>query len=513
MVDRAARPARRHPRLHPQRRRGDGVHALADPARGDVRARRPRAARRRHERREGALAIDSSTGEEEHVPALHVEAVDATGAGDVFHAAIASAPSPAGRCANGSPSPRCAPGWPSSTSAARSPLPAGATSSTGGAGSRPTPPAPHGAPRCAVASPSSTRSSPTSRSTPCVARRQRSRDSPMSEALRRPARGRLQLSSTHPSRRHHDPQVHHGRRPGRRSLTAAACAPGGSGGEESTTSKAASEVETDPAAMGDITLTVWDQEVRGGQDKQMKALNAAFEKKYPNITIKRVSRSFDDLTKTLRLALTGDDAPDVVQAKQHPLADGPVRQGQADHQPRPLRRGVRLARPLPGVGAVRRLLLPGREDLRRGQHLRPAAGRRGRRHLLRQEDDGGPRHRAAEDLGAVRGGARDGQGGRPRPRSCSATSRSGRRCTSSARSRVATPTPRRSARSATDGPARAGRRGQRADRRHARRLGRQGYFNEGFNGEGYDAAWQSFSKGDGLFSSPAPGCSPTSTPR
>lgn len=38
---------------------------------------------------EGALAIDSSTGEEEHVPALHVEAVDATGAGDVFHAAIA----------------------------------------------------------------------------------------------------------------------------------------------------------------------------------------------------------------------------------------------------------------------------------------------------------------------------------------------------------------------------------------------------------------------------------------
>ena len=89
------------------------------------------------------------------------------------------------------------------------------------------------------------------------------------------------------------------------SLTAVACAPGGgSGGEESTTSKAASEVETDPAAMGDITLTVWDQEVRGGQDKQMRALNAAFEKKYPNITIKRVSRSFDDLTKTLRLALT-----------------------------------------------------------------------------------------------------------------------------------------------------------------------------------------------------------------
>ena len=37
----------------------------------------------------GALAIDSFTGEEVAVPALHVDAIDATGAGDVFHAAIA----------------------------------------------------------------------------------------------------------------------------------------------------------------------------------------------------------------------------------------------------------------------------------------------------------------------------------------------------------------------------------------------------------------------------------------
>ena len=35
---------------------------------------------------------------------------------------------------------------------------------------------------------------------------------------------------------------------------------------------------------------------------------------YPNITIDRVSRSTDDLRTTLRLALSGDDAPDVVQA-------------------------------------------------------------------------------------------------------------------------------------------------------------------------------------------------------
>ncbi|GAA0898546.1 extracellular solute-binding protein [Pseudonocardia zijingensis] len=74
------------------------------------------------------------------------------------------------------------------------------------------------------------------------------------------------------------------------------------------------EVQTDIAALGPVTLTVWDQEVRGGQNEQMERLNAAFQERYPNVTIKRDSRSFDDLATTLRLALSGNDAPDVVQA-------------------------------------------------------------------------------------------------------------------------------------------------------------------------------------------------------
>src|ERR1700749_134139 len=48
---------------------------------------------------------------------------------------------------------------------------------------------------------------------------------------------------------------------------------------------------------GNVTLTVWDQEVRGGQNKEMKQLNAEFMQKYPNVTIKRVAKSFDDLNK------------------------------------------------------------------------------------------------------------------------------------------------------------------------------------------------------------------------
>jgi raffinose/stachyose/melibiose transport system substrate-binding protein len=81
--------------------------------------------------------------------------------------------------------------------------------------------------------------------------------------------------------------------------------------------EAAKTVERpDPSKAGDVTLTVWDQEVRGGQAAQIKRLNEAFQEKYPNVTIKRVAKSFEDLNKTLKLAVSGAKAPDVVQANQ-----------------------------------------------------------------------------------------------------------------------------------------------------------------------------------------------------
>ena len=97
-------------------------------------------------------------------------------------------------------------------------------------------------------------------------------------------------------------------------LMLGACAPGPSNESSPGEGGASSEVITDISSLPEQTLTVWDQEVRGGQDEQMKRLNEAFMKKYPNITIDRVSQSFDDLQTTLRLALSGDDAPDVVEA-------------------------------------------------------------------------------------------------------------------------------------------------------------------------------------------------------
>ncbi|MGP5007960.1 sugar ABC transporter substrate-binding protein [Brachybacterium tyrofermentans] len=97
----------------------------------------------------------------------------------------------------------------------------------------------------------------------------------------------------------------------------AACAPGsdsGSGGSDGGGSgPAAGDVETDPSAMGDVTLKVWDQEVRGAQNDAIEALIKAFEKDNPNITVKRVKQSFDDLQQQTGLALSGNDVPDVLQ--------------------------------------------------------------------------------------------------------------------------------------------------------------------------------------------------------
>jgi raffinose/stachyose/melibiose transport system substrate-binding protein len=95
-------------------------------------------------------------------------------------------------------------------------------------------------------------------------------------------------------------------------LVLSACAPGGT--------TASGEQSLGPVSKDfgteDITLTVWDQNTDDTFDSVQKQLNAAFEEAHPNVTIARVTRSFGDLKTTLKLALSGPDAPDVVQANQ-----------------------------------------------------------------------------------------------------------------------------------------------------------------------------------------------------
>ncbi|NGO69146.1 extracellular solute-binding protein [Streptomyces boncukensis] len=119
---------------------------------------------------------------------------------------------------------------------------------------------------------------------------------------------------------------HHGRgRPRRRAaalgalgalLLAAACVPGTDGSGAAGPGGGAATATPDPGRAGKVTLTVWDQQTRGGPNAEVERLNGEFQRKYPNVTIKRVSRGFNDLRKTLKLALSGDRPPDVVQANQ-----------------------------------------------------------------------------------------------------------------------------------------------------------------------------------------------------
>jgi raffinose/stachyose/melibiose transport system substrate-binding protein len=95
-------------------------------------------------------------------------------------------------------------------------------------------------------------------------------------------------------------------------VAAAACTPGGETSEVTAPSAPATTgvTETEP-----FTLTIWDQET-GKVSKVWDQLNAEFEAEYPNVTIDRVNRDFGQLKTLLRLALQGDEGPDVVEANQ-----------------------------------------------------------------------------------------------------------------------------------------------------------------------------------------------------
>jgi raffinose/stachyose/melibiose transport system substrate-binding protein len=99
---------------------------------------------------------------------------------------------------------------------------------------------------------------------------------------------------------------------------AAGCgaAPGSSQKKSGGTPAKQAKTKPDIAKAGNVTLTVWDQEVRGGQNAEITRLNKAFMAKYPNVKIKRVAKSFTDLKTTLKLAVSGPKAPDVVEANQ-----------------------------------------------------------------------------------------------------------------------------------------------------------------------------------------------------
>lgn len=65
-----------------------------------------------------------------------------------------------------------------------------------------------------------------------------------------------------------------------------------------------------------VTLAEWDTETEPGPSGEMDALNAAFHTAYPNVTIKRTAKAFDDYVATIKLAASAPDAPDVYQGNE-----------------------------------------------------------------------------------------------------------------------------------------------------------------------------------------------------
>jgi raffinose/stachyose/melibiose transport system substrate-binding protein len=101
-------------------------------------------------------------------------------------------------------------------------------------------------------------------------------------------------------------------------LVAGCGAPGDDGDDNASqaTPAATAAAKPDISKAGDVTLTIWDQETRGGQQAQIEELSKQFEAKYPNVKVERITKSFEDTLKTVKLGASDPNAPDIVPANQ-----------------------------------------------------------------------------------------------------------------------------------------------------------------------------------------------------
>ena len=251
---------------------------------------------------------------------------------------------------------------------------------------------------------------------------------------------------------------------------------------------------------GPVTLTVWDQET-GAVSRVWDRLNAEFEQKYPNVTIKRVNRDFGELKTLLKLAISGPHAPDVVEANQ-----GWPDMGQL------VKAGLLL--PLDNYAKAYGWEQRVSENVRAVSSWTPDGKEFGTGNLYGYTTMGEilgvyynkatarePGACGADDVRPVRTGPRRGQAGGHPPGPVRQQRRVPRH-------------PRVHGRAGPDGlgrlPDRAHLRtsaeralvrhaGERAGSDHLQNWAKAGYFTPGFGGGGYDTAVANFAKGQGLF--------------
>jgi raffinose/stachyose/melibiose transport system substrate-binding protein len=109
-------------------------------------------------------------------------------------------------------------------------------------------------------------------------------------------------------------------------LAVSACTPGAAGGTAATTAPSG-VVTTNPAKLGHVTVSVLDYFNGGVDNTWMNDVIAAFEKKYPNITVQRQSLDWTDLMQELPLKLKSPNPPDIVPPNQGWQSLGTLVQG------------------------------------------------------------------------------------------------------------------------------------------------------------------------------------------
>src|ERR1700742_145923 len=110
-------------------------------------------------------------------------------------------------------------------------------------------------------------------------------------------------------------------------LGVAAWTPGVAGGSPPSSAAPSGPVTTNPATLGTTTLNVLDYFTGGVDNTWMNQVVAAFEKKYPNITVKRQSMGWSDLMQALPLKMKSGNPPDIVPPNNGWQSLGPLVQG------------------------------------------------------------------------------------------------------------------------------------------------------------------------------------------
>jgi len=95
-------------------------------------------------------------------------------------------------------------------------------------------------------------------------------------------------------------------------LAVSACTPGVAGSPAAGNPTPSGAVTTNAASLGKTTISVLDYFTGGVDNTWMKDVIAAFEKKYPNITVQRQSVTWSDLMQELPLKMKSPNPPDVV---------------------------------------------------------------------------------------------------------------------------------------------------------------------------------------------------------